>query len=73
MSELKGAEVRATVQDEFWGRYIRLVQDTVIPYQYEVLHDRVAGLSRVMLLPILKSLPEEKRGRSEVWSSRTAM
>lgn len=31
------------VQDEFWGRYIRLVQETVIPYQYEALHDRVAG------------------------------
>ncbi|UQZ36271.1 hypothetical protein C2I18_23740 [Paenibacillus sp. PK3_47] len=29
------------IQDEFWGRYIRLVQDTVIPYQYEALHDRV--------------------------------
>lgn len=29
------------IKDEFWGRYIRLVQDVVIPYQYEVLHDRV--------------------------------
>ncbi|MFC6651455.1 glycoside hydrolase family 127 protein [Paenibacillus rhizoplanae] len=34
---------RVSVQDEFWGRYIRLVQETVIPYQYEALHDRVAG------------------------------
>lgn len=32
-----------TIQDEFWGRYIRLVQDVVIPYQYEALHDRVPG------------------------------
>ncbi|WNS45840.1 beta-L-arabinofuranosidase domain-containing protein [Paenibacillus sp. MMS20-IR301] len=32
---------KVTVQDDFWGRYIRLVQDTVIPYQYEALHDRV--------------------------------
>ncbi|CAH1190624.1 Non-reducing end beta-L-arabinofuranosidase [Paenibacillus auburnensis] len=30
-----------TIKDEFWGRYIRLVQDVVIPYQYEALHDRV--------------------------------
>ncbi|MCL6605494.1 MAG: glycoside hydrolase family 127 protein [Paenibacillus sp.] len=29
------------IQDNFWGRYIRLVQDVVIPYQYEALHDRV--------------------------------
>lgn len=34
---------QVAIQDEFWGRYIRLVQDTVIPYQYEALHDRVAG------------------------------
>ncbi|NQX43772.1 glycoside hydrolase family 127 protein [Paenibacillus tritici] len=53
MSEYEGTEVQPTdrpghssqtvsVHDEFWGRYIRLVQDTVIPYQYEALHDRVA-------------------------------
>lgn len=43
MSKIEGAEVqKVSVQDEFWGRYIRLVQDTVIPYQYEALHDRVA-------------------------------
>ncbi|MDH6373999.1 DUF1680 family protein [Paenibacillus sp. PastF-3] len=32
-----------TIQDDFWGRYIRLVQDVVIPYQYEALHDRAPG------------------------------
>ncbi|KUP24670.1 hypothetical protein AWJ19_20095 [Paenibacillus sp. DMB5] len=35
---LKG---KTSIKDEFWGRYIRLVQDVVIPYQYEALHDRV--------------------------------
>lgn len=32
---------QTSIKDEFWGRYIRLVQDVVIPYQYEALHDRV--------------------------------
>lgn len=32
---------KTSIKDEFWGRYIRLVQDVVIPYQYEALHDRV--------------------------------
>ncbi|MHA6532574.1 glycoside hydrolase family 127 protein [Paenibacillus sp. BAC0078] len=44
ISELKQAadgHPSVTIQDEFWGRYIRLVQDVVIPYQYEALHDRV--------------------------------
>ncbi len=31
----------SVIQDDFWGRYIQLVQDVVIPYQYEALHDRV--------------------------------
>lgn len=43
MQQAAGAGLTASVQDEFWGRYIRLVQDTVIPYQYEALHDRVPG------------------------------
>ncbi|CAM4478934.1 glycoside hydrolase family 127 protein [Paenibacillus typhae] len=32
---------KTSIKDEFWGHYIRLVQDVVIPYQYEALHDRV--------------------------------
>ncbi|MEK5254130.1 beta-L-arabinofuranosidase domain-containing protein [Paenibacillus sp. FSL F4-0125] len=31
------------IKDDFWGGYIRLVQDVVIPYQYEALHDRAPG------------------------------
>lgn len=31
----------AVIRDDFWGRYIRLVQEVVIPYQYEALYDRV--------------------------------
>ncbi|MBY0013925.1 glycoside hydrolase family 127 protein [Paenibacillus typhae] len=32
---------KTSIKDEFWGHYIRLVQDVVILYQYEALHDRV--------------------------------
>lgn len=32
-----------TIQDDFWGGYIRLVQNVVITYQYEALHDRALG------------------------------
>ncbi|GGN96995.1 glycoside hydrolase family 127 protein [Saccharibacillus kuerlensis] len=31
------------VTDPFWSRYIELVQTTVIPYQYEAIHDRAPG------------------------------
>jgi len=29
------------IQDSFWSRYIRLVKDDIIPYQWDVLNDRV--------------------------------
>jgi len=29
------------IQDSFWFRYIRLVKDVIIPYQWEVLNDKV--------------------------------
>lgn len=32
------------IDDRFWSPSIRLVQDVVIPYQYETLHDRVPGV-----------------------------
>lgn len=30
------------IEDTFWSRYIKLVHEVVIPYQWEVLNDRVA-------------------------------
>lgn len=32
------------LNDPFWSRYIRLVREVVIPYQYEALHDRIPGV-----------------------------
>ncbi len=32
------------LDDPFWSRYIVLIRDVVIPYQYEALHDRIAGV-----------------------------
>lgn len=32
------------IQDQFWGFYRSLVRDVVIPYQHEILNDRVPGV-----------------------------
>lgn len=32
-----------SIEDRFWSRYIELIRDTVIPYQWDVLNDRVRG------------------------------
>lgn len=35
---------KVKVKDDFWGKYIKLVREEVIPYQWEVLNDRVPGV-----------------------------
>ena len=35
-----------TVEDKFWGSYIKLVREQVIPYQWEALNDRVEGADK---------------------------
>ena len=32
-----------TINDEFWKRYIRLVKEVIIPYQWDSLNDKVEG------------------------------
>lgn len=34
------------IDDHFWGRYIRLVREKVIPYQWEALNDRIPDAAR---------------------------
>ncbi|MFP4974661.1 glycoside hydrolase family 127 protein [Paenibacillus sp. CN-4] len=38
-----GTGINVRIRDEFWTHYIKLVQEVVIPYQYEALHDRIPG------------------------------
>ena len=34
------------IDDDFWGRYDRLVREKVLPYQWEALNDRVEGADK---------------------------
>lgn len=34
------------INDTFWNKYIELVRNEVIPYQYKALNDRVEGASK---------------------------
>ncbi|MHB0777678.1 glycoside hydrolase family 127 protein [Halomonas sp. WWR20] len=41
MSQDQTGGHRGRITDSFWSRYIDLVRDVVVPYQWEVLNDRV--------------------------------
>ncbi|GLX70937.1 glycoside hydrolase family 127 protein [Paenibacillus glycanilyticus] len=34
-------QIQTSIQDHFWNEYSKLVRDTVIPYQWEALNDRI--------------------------------
>lgn len=43
----RSAEIgEVQIQDAFWSQYMELVRDTVIPYQWEILNDRVPDVER---------------------------
>lgn len=35
-----------TISDKFWGRYQELVRQVVIPYQYDILEDKIPGVEK---------------------------
>ncbi|KDE48490.1 hypothetical protein DI44_09695 [Geobacillus sp. CAMR5420] len=41
--KVEKATIRANVKDRFWKRYIDVVRNEVVPYQWEALNDRILG------------------------------
>lgn len=37
---------QVNIQDPFWGKYIDLVRNVVVPYQWEAINDRVEGAEK---------------------------
>ena len=34
------------IQDEFWNKYVNLVDDVIIPFQWELINDNVEGAEK---------------------------
>ena len=60
------------ISDQFWNRYIHLVKDVLIPYQWDILNDRlpdvetshcIENLRREKLTEILKG----QYSRIQMW------
>lgn len=50
------------VKDSFWNRYISLVRNVVIPYQWEALNDRIEGAEPSHCIENFKIAAGEKEG-----------
>ena len=60
------------VDDPFWSHVQRLMLDTVIPYQEDVLHDRIPGVEKSHAVENFRIAAGEAEGSSTAWCSRTA-
>lgn len=50
------------IKDIFWGRYQELVKDVVIPYQYDILEDRVSGVEKSHAIENFRIAAGDKEG-----------
>lgn len=48
--------------DEFWNRYIRLVREVIIPYQWDILNDKIADVETSHCIKNFKIAAGEMQG-----------
>lgn len=49
-NKLTGADLKhVTIQDTFWGKYIDLVDEVILPFQWDLINDRVEGAEKKLL------------------------
>ena len=53
------------IQDRFWDRYIHLVKDVLIPYQWDILNDRIEGVETSHCIQNFKIAAGEAEGEFE--------
>lgn len=51
-----------SINDLFWDKYIKLVSEVIIPYQWEILNDRVEGAEPSYCISNFKIAAKEKEG-----------
>ena len=53
------------IRDRFWDRYIHLVKDVLIPYQWDILNDRIEGVETSHCIQNFKIAAGETEGDFE--------
>ena len=50
------------ISDAFWRKYIRLVKDVIIPYQWDILNDNLEGVETSHCIENFRIAAGEKQG-----------
>jgi len=51
-----------SINDSFWNKYIKLVPEVIIPYQWDILNDRVEGAEPSYCISNFRIAAKEKEG-----------
>ncbi|HIT90923.1 MAG TPA: glycoside hydrolase family 127 protein, partial [Candidatus Merdenecus merdavium] len=55
-------KAECVIEGSFWNRYIEIVRDKVIPYQWDILNDRIEGTEPSHAIENFKIAAKEKEG-----------
>lgn len=58
------------IKDSFWNKYIDLVDDVILPYQWELINDRVEDAEKSYCIRNLRIAAKKKKGSMAGWSFR---
>lgn len=50
------------IDDDFWNKYVKLVKEVIIPYQWDILNDRVDGVETSHCIENFRIAAGEKQG-----------
>jgi len=59
------------IDDPFWNRYIALVKDTILPYQWDAMNDRIEGAAKSHCIENSASQQEKQKVNLGAWFSKT--
>ena len=51
-----------TISDDFWNKYVKLVKEVIIPYQWDILNDRIEGIETSHCISNFKIAAGEAEG-----------
>lgn len=51
-----------TISDDFWNKYVKLVKEVIIPYQWDILNDKIQGIETSHCISNFKIAAGEAEG-----------
>ena len=51
------------VTDNFWNKYVHLVKDVIIPYQWDILNDKLEDVERICIFKSTETFDQLRKNK----------